>query len=189
MCDNGLPHVKVALKNKFFPVNSHCLRWSSDEVASVDNFVPAGAAASAAGVLVVEVASPQPPSRERGTYDDAAKKHALSIFESLGGMERMLQKWTDSWPSQERRAELKTQLFKIFPKDPTPGVCYVPFHSPHACGKSVVKGNLHPRARPHNVAIGIQIILRSMHESVMRMVVYVEYVTAIVLLGQDHVEF
>jgi len=105
----------------------------------------------------------------------------------------MLQKWTGSWASQERRAELKTQLLKIFPKDPTPGVCYVPFHSPHACSKSVVKGNLHPRARPHcsksNVAIGIQIILRGLHESVMHMVVYVEYITAIVLLGQDHVEF
>ena len=108
-------------------------------------------------------------------------------------MEGMLQKWTDSWPSQERRAELKTEMLKIFPKEPTPGVCYVPFHSLQASGKSIVKGNLHPRARPHcsesNVASGIQIVWRSMNESVSRMVIYVEYITAIVVVGQDHVEF
>ena len=161
--ENGEVHVKVRMKNKFFPVTSHHLRWSSDDMGMVvGKAASAATAASAASASPVEHAATQQPVRERGQHDEAAKNHAVSLLQSLGGMEGMLQKWTDSWPSQERRAELKTEMLKIFPKEPTPGVCYVPFHSLQASGKSIVKGNLHPRARPHcsesNVASGIQIV-------------------------------
>ena len=150
MVEDGKVHVKVQVKNKFFPTESPLIRWSPDDLASSRGAVSATVVSdTTASVAGTEIGQTMDVTRERGQHDTAAKTLAVSIFQTLVGVYGMLQKWSDSWALQERREELKTKLLQIFPKDATPGVCYVPFNTIPPPGKVKVKGNLHPRAQSH----------------------------------------
>ena len=137
-------------EKQVIPTDSPFIRWSPADLGSSRGAVSATVVSdTTASVAGTEIGQTMDVTRERGQHDTAAKTLAVSIFQTLGGVYGMLQKWSDSWALQERREELKTKLLQIFPKDATPGVCYVPFNTIPAPGKAKVKGNLHPRAQSH----------------------------------------
>ena len=84
-------------------------------------------------------------SRQRGNYDGTLVMHAEQCLKSCGGVLPILEKIANVRKSVDNRASYREKLIDIFPKNPQPGVCYIPFNAPPTTVKLV--GHLHPNLR------------------------------------------
>ena len=112
---------------------------------------PSGGRAGGGSEVAADITDEQAASaeRQRGVHNEAAVRLAKKYLADLDGLSGVLQKMSESWRGP-RRAELREKLLAVFPKTPSPGVCYRNFYgSPRTAS---VRGNLHPTMLSNQLA-------------------------------------
>lgn len=109
------------------PIDSTSVRPSQQEQQSEanDQAVPDGPPVSLG-----------PPAltggRERGFYNDEAKKLSASLLAVHGSVLGIFDSWATTYAKESERKELKDKILQVFSKEPMSGVSYVKFSSPGA---------------------------------------------------------